>query len=337
MARELRRIFCLLLSLACIVASAHGAPQGAPGGLLERGIGARVAKRVAEHIVGPVKVHVDDTWYGDAGPVLVIELTPDSGWHLSWMNPGDAGQPPRVTLTLPEGWTQGEVRFATPSVIQEGAGVAFGYDKVCTLLVPIVSTLTALPGGASSPPQPLPHTVTVELSWLVCKEKCEKGQWKKTLAMATGTMPAPPLPAEMSQRFPLDAPASTAVSLEREAGGAAAAGGAASLVVSIPGAVGSAGDARGDRLVLSVGLGFEPATNGPYAPDAAGHFRIGGTLRPEDVGDGGLRLQGVLLRENGRACSLDFLVPREDLGENPAIARPVRTASADRPSSVTGD
>ena len=37
------------------------------------------------------------------------------GWHTYWQNPGDAGLPPDVTLTLPEGAGAGPIQWPAPA------------------------------------------------------------------------------------------------------------------------------------------------------------------------------------------------------------------------------
>ncbi len=52
---------------------------------------------------------------GNAGPVTLgfqVELEP--GWHLYWVNPGDAGLAPNARWTLPEGFTAGPLRHPVP-------------------------------------------------------------------------------------------------------------------------------------------------------------------------------------------------------------------------------
>src|SRR5579872_5810272 len=36
------------------------------------------------------------------------------GWHIYWQNPGDSGQAPSITWTLPEGFTAGEIQWPLP-------------------------------------------------------------------------------------------------------------------------------------------------------------------------------------------------------------------------------
>jgi len=44
----------------------------------------------------------------------------EAGWHIYWMNPGDAGEPPHVQWTLPVGITAGPLRFPAPKRLPLG-------------------------------------------------------------------------------------------------------------------------------------------------------------------------------------------------------------------------
>src|SRR5258708_11865765 len=46
----------------------------------------------------------------DAGLYFKLE----SGWHVYWKNPGDAGQPPKIAWTLPNGVFAGPIKFPAP-------------------------------------------------------------------------------------------------------------------------------------------------------------------------------------------------------------------------------
>ena len=49
---------------------------------------------------------------------LYFRLAP--GWHTYWKNPGDAGVPPDLELTLPAGSTAGPIAWPTPRRVTEG-------------------------------------------------------------------------------------------------------------------------------------------------------------------------------------------------------------------------
>ena len=43
------------------------------------------------------------------------------GWHTYWRNPGDSGLPTEIDLTLPEGWTAGDIVWPAPKSLSARA------------------------------------------------------------------------------------------------------------------------------------------------------------------------------------------------------------------------
>ncbi len=108
----------------------------------------------------------------------------EPGWHIYWMNPGDAGQPPNVQWALPAGWTAGAIQWPAPERLTNPAGVDYGYNGEVTLLSKVKVPATAKSG---------PADLNADLHWLVCKEQCvpQKGQAKLTLHVAPKAAPDP--------------------------------------------------------------------------------------------------------------------------------------------------
>jgi thiol:disulfide interchange protein len=92
----------------------------------------------------------------------------ENGWHVYWMNPGDAGQPPKINWTLPNGVTAGPMQFPAPKRLPLGPLMDFGYED--EVLFPF--TLTA---DSSLQPGSMAHIVA-KVSWLVCRETCIPGK-----------------------------------------------------------------------------------------------------------------------------------------------------------------
>ncbi len=116
---------------------------------------------------------------------LGVRLSIDPGWHVYWKNPGDAGLPTRVAMTLPEGFSAGPLQFPTPHRYdQPGNIVAFGYEDSVLLLTRV------------TPPANLPADFQGEfraaVSWLVCSNVCIPGKQTVdlTLGSAAGATPA---------------------------------------------------------------------------------------------------------------------------------------------------
>ena len=122
--------------------------------------------------------------------VLVgIRFQLPAGWHLYWINPGDAGQPPSVQWALPFGWNAAELQWPTPTRLVNPAGVDYGYENEVTLLAPIK---VGQMGG----------DLVANMRWLVCKDVCvpQQGQAKTTIRMGNNSInPAAQQVIDMAQ------------------------------------------------------------------------------------------------------------------------------------------
>ena len=67
---------------------------------------------------------------------LRLRLSP--GWHTYWQNPGDAGVPPALDLTLPDGAKAGPIAWPVPQRIAEGSLMTYAYTG--DLLLPVTIT-----------------------------------------------------------------------------------------------------------------------------------------------------------------------------------------------------
>ncbi len=98
------------------------------------------------------------------------------GWHIYWVNPGDAGEPPRLDLTFPEGAQGSDIVWPTPLRIPEGPVMTYGY--LGEVLLPF--TVTAPAGDASFP-------IEAKASWLICEKICVPEEGSFRLDMPVGT------------------------------------------------------------------------------------------------------------------------------------------------------
>src|SRR5581483_10383440 len=89
------------------------------------------------------------------------------GWHIYWQNPGDSGQAPSITWTLPEGFTAGDILWPTPQRTTLPSLADYGYTNEVVLMVPIHAPPGLKPG----------HFVrfSAHIRWLVCNEICIPG------------------------------------------------------------------------------------------------------------------------------------------------------------------
>ena len=99
----------------------------------------------------------------DAGLYFKLE----SGWHIYWKNAGDAGEPPRIQWTLPEGITAGALQFPAPSSLPLGPLMDFGYENEVLFPLTLNVANTAKPGRA---------ILHAKVDWLVCRATCIPGK-----------------------------------------------------------------------------------------------------------------------------------------------------------------
>jgi thiol:disulfide interchange protein DsbD len=99
----------------------------------------------------------------DAG--FYFKLEP--GWHIYWKNAGDAGEPPHIQWTLPEGIAAGAIQFPVPSRLPLGPLMDFGYENEVLFPLTLNVAKTAKPG---------PATLHAKVDWLVCRATCIPGK-----------------------------------------------------------------------------------------------------------------------------------------------------------------
>ncbi len=138
---------------------------------------------------------------GEVSIGLRLRLAP--GWHTYWRNAGDAGAPPEIALSLPEGATAGPIAWPAPERIEYGPLVNFGYHD--DVLLPMRVRLPAtLPVGGSLP-------VEARATWLVCEQVCipEEGTFRLDIPVAAEAQPDPstaPLFAAAAEAVPRPSP-----------------------------------------------------------------------------------------------------------------------------------
>lgn len=103
---------------------------------------------------------------------VLFELKP--GWHLYWINPGDAGLAPKINWSLPTGISAGNISWPYPHAIHIDSISNIGYSD--RLLLPVAFTSDTNQNTAD---------ITADISWLVCSDVCIPGKatLKKTLPL----------------------------------------------------------------------------------------------------------------------------------------------------------
>ena len=113
---------------------------------------------------------------------LALRLQMKPGWHTYWQNPGDAGLPPELTLTLPPGTTATPIAWPLPHRQPEGPLMTYGYAG------DLVLSLTITPGNE-------PFSLDASANWLVCEKVCVPEEATFHLALPAGApFPSPQAP-----------------------------------------------------------------------------------------------------------------------------------------------
>jgi thiol:disulfide interchange protein DsbD len=103
---------------------------------------------------------------------LVQRMEPH--WHTYWKNPGDSGEPTRITWTLPQGFAASDIQWPVPSAIPVGHLMNYGYAG--ELVLPVTIT----------PPPSIDATsidIKAHATWLVCEKICIPGEAELTLTL----------------------------------------------------------------------------------------------------------------------------------------------------------
>jgi thiol:disulfide interchange protein/DsbC/DsbD-like thiol-disulfide interchange protein len=91
----------------------------------------------------------------------------DAGWHIYWKNAGDAGEPPHMKWTLPDGITAGPLEFPAPKRLPLGPLMDFGYEN--EVLFPFAFNV-------AQGTKPGPAVLHAKVDWLVCQASCIPGK-----------------------------------------------------------------------------------------------------------------------------------------------------------------
>ncbi len=114
---------------------------------------------------------------------LALRQVIESGWHTYWRNPGDSGEPTRLTLNLPAGWSAGPLIWAKPKPLRTGPLMDYGYEG--EVLLPFTLTAPAdAPAGTAV-------QIAAKASLLVCKDVCVPQDTNLVLSLPV-TSAAPP-------------------------------------------------------------------------------------------------------------------------------------------------
>lgn len=135
------------------------------------------------------------------------------GWHVFWINPGDAGLPLALDWRLPPGFEAGSVEHPVPRYIPVDILASYAHEAEAIFLVTINAPDRA-PVGADLP-------IELAASWQVCEEICvpESATFSFSLpvredpALITGAAPI-----FQAARAAMPAPSNASATIRAEAG-----------------------------------------------------------------------------------------------------------------------
>lgn len=111
---------------------------------------------------------------------LAVRLEIKEGWHVNWLNPGDAGLAPGVEWRVPAGFKTTVMCWPYPERFPAGPLLIFGYAKEL-ILVTEVTPPARIPDG--------PVQLGADVTWLACEEACIPGSANVSLALPVDTAP----------------------------------------------------------------------------------------------------------------------------------------------------
>ena len=115
----------------------------------------------------------------DADAGLYFKIDP--GWHVYWKNAGDAGEPPHMKWTLPEGIAAGPLEFPAPKRLPLGPLMDFGYEDEVLFPFKVTVADSAKPGWA---------ILHAKVNWLVCQASCIPGKAELEVTRGIASPPA---------------------------------------------------------------------------------------------------------------------------------------------------
>jgi DsbC/DsbD-like thiol-disulfide interchange protein len=125
---------------------------------------------------GTLELIAEDQWISARHEFyLGLHFQLEMGWHIYWINPGDSGEPPRVTWQLPAGLTPGAMEWPTPRRLGTSSIVDFGYEDAVMLIVPMHAEASLAAQRQTR--------LGVEVRVLVCREICIPGKAQLSLTL----------------------------------------------------------------------------------------------------------------------------------------------------------
>src|SRR5262249_2085813 len=95
---------------------------------------------------------------------IVLRERIRDGWHTYWRNPGDSGQPTRLTWHLPTGWRAGGIQWPAPTAMRFATLMSYVYSNEVLLPIDLMAPRNLRAGEHV--------TLNAEGDWLVCSDIC---------------------------------------------------------------------------------------------------------------------------------------------------------------------
>lgn len=106
---------------------------------------------------------------------LGIDLKMDPGWHTYYKESGEAGQPTKVTWTLPQGFKASELLWQKPLKFSDAGITTYGYHDHTLVGADLTAPADIKPGDKL--------TFKADVTWLACKDVCMPGEGTVTLTL----------------------------------------------------------------------------------------------------------------------------------------------------------
>lgn len=120
-----------------------------------------VSAQAAQHITATLHAETSTPRPG-ATTRVAIRMTPQSGWHGYWINPGDSGLSVEADWQAPDGVQMGPLRHPAPTLL-ELAGLASYVHKGAFTLMADMRVPANVAAGTAIP-------LRANLSWLACSD-----------------------------------------------------------------------------------------------------------------------------------------------------------------------
>jgi DsbC/DsbD-like thiol-disulfide interchange protein len=133
---------------------------------------------------GTLELIAEKDWITPGNPFNVaLRFELEKGWHVYWVNPGDSGEPPRVTWDLPAGIKAGAIEWPAPRRLGTPTIVDYGYEDAVALIVPMRADATLSSQNSAQ--------ISANVKVLVCREMCIPGKAQVSIALPVKPQPPP--------------------------------------------------------------------------------------------------------------------------------------------------